>query len=79
MSLICCAIAERFKTKLEGVDQFMAAHFAQRWNINADLYCESIERQRIYLSHILQLPESQVLDQLRRGAPVRPGRITISP
>lgn len=67
-------IAERFKTKLDGVDRFMGAHFAQRWNIDADLYYESIERQRDYLCHILQMPESQVLEQLRRGGMVKPDR-----
>jgi hypothetical protein len=58
---------ERLKTQLDAVDRFMISHFTARWNINKNLYHEEIERQKNYLQKILQIPDADPRDFLRRG------------
>lgn len=60
-------VAERLKTKLGATDRFMRSHFAARWNIDKNLYHEEIERQKNYLRKILEIPNADPRDYLRRG------------
>jgi len=50
-------VAQRIKTTLDSSDRFMSPHFAGRWNTNADLYYEAIEKQKQFLIRILELPD----------------------
>lgn len=59
-------VDDRFKNKLNGVERFMKAHFASRWNINRDLYRVSIENAKQYLSAILKKEDSELFEHLRR-------------
>ncbi|MGD2272929.1 MAG: hypothetical protein PVI06_21205 [Desulfobacterales bacterium] len=60
-------VAERLKTKLGATDRFMRSHFAARWNVDKNLYHEEIERQKNYLCKILEIPDADPRDYLRRG------------
>ena len=62
---------ERLRTTLGGVDRFMRPHFASRWGIDRDLYREAIQRQRDYLAKILEIPDADPRDYLRRGGIVK--------
>jgi len=59
-------IARRIATVLDATDRFMHSHFASRWNINANLYQRAIEKQRDYLQQILEIPDSDPRDHLKR-------------
>jgi len=59
-------VAQHFKTTLDDTDMFMSSHFVSRWGIQANLYHVAIERQRNYLCTILELPNSDPLDHLKR-------------
>jgi hypothetical protein len=60
-------IAQRLKTALGATDRFMNSHFASRWEIHVNLYHVAIERQRAYLRQILEIPDSDPRDHLKRG------------
>jgi len=59
-------IAQRLKTALGATDRFMNSHFASRWEIHVNLYHVAIERQRAYLRQILEIPDSDPCDHLKR-------------
>ncbi len=59
-------VSQRLKTVLDGVDRFLAPHFASRWNIRVNLYDEAIRNQQDYLNKILEHPDSDPRDFLRR-------------
>ena len=59
-------IARRIATTLDATDRFMHSHFASRWNINKNLYQQAIEKQRDYLQQILEIPDSDPRDHLKR-------------
>jgi len=59
-------IARRIATTLDGTDRFMTSHFASRWHINANLYQKAIEKQRDYLQQILEIPDSDPRNHLKR-------------
>ncbi len=59
--------AQRLETVLDGTDRFMISHFAGRWNINANLYLEAIEKQKNYLKQILKAQDFDPRDHLKRG------------
>jgi hypothetical protein len=59
-------IAQRLKTALGATDRFMNSHFASRWEIHVNLYHVAIERQRAYLRQILEIPDSDPRDHLKR-------------
>jgi hypothetical protein len=59
-------ITQRIETQLDGTDRFMSSHFASRWDIHKNLYHEAIERQKNYLLQILEMPDSDPLDHLKR-------------
>lgn len=58
---------QRLETVLDGTDRFMILHFARRWNINANLYHEAIEKQKNYLKRILKAQDFDPRDHLKRG------------
>ncbi|MEE8553958.1 MAG: hypothetical protein V3S72_11715 [Desulfobacterales bacterium] len=60
-------IAQRFETVLDATDRFMSLHLTSRWDIQEDLYHESIEKQKKYLQQILEITDSDPLGNLRRG------------
>ena len=64
-------IDQRLEMNLQGVDRFMTSHFKRRWNIGEDLYRTAIDKQRQYLLEILDAPETEVFDQLKRGGITR--------
>lgn len=60
-------IGQRLEMILSPLHRYMALHFESRWNLNADLYQEAIERQKDYLFRILNLRGSDPLQCLRRA------------
>ena len=60
-------IAQRLKTALDATYRFMNSHFASRWELHVNLYHVAIERQRAYLRQILEIPDSDPRDHLKRG------------
>jgi hypothetical protein len=64
-------VAKRMEELLDRLDQFITSHFLSRWNINKNLYQEAIERQKIYLQQILDKPDSDPRDQLKRAGIVK--------
>ena len=67
-------VAERLGTILVKVDKFMASHFVVRWDISSNLYQEAIERQKKYLHQILDTPDLDPRDQLKRAGIVKKDR-----
>ena len=64
-------VAERLGTILVKVDKFMTSHFVVRWDISSNLYQEAIERQQKYLHQILDTPDLDPRDQLKRAGIVQ--------
>ena len=64
-------VTERLDTILDKVDRFMTSHFVLRWDISSNLYHEAIERQRNYLHQILDRPDLDPRDQLKRSGIVQ--------
>ncbi len=60
-------IENRLNKTLDNTDRFMSAHFVARWNIETDLYQESIEKQKNYLLKVLSDPTSELRKRLRRN------------
>ena len=60
-------VEKRLETILDKADRFMTSHFVSRWNIHSNLYEEAMERQKNYLQQILNIPDSDPREQLRRG------------
>lgn len=60
-------ITQRLKTTLDATDRHMRSHFLSRWGIRADLYHIAIENQRNYLRKILEIPNSDPRDHLKRS------------
>ena len=64
-------VTKRLETILDKVDKFMTSHFVSRWDIFANLYQEAIERQKKYLHQILDTPDLDPRDQLKRAGIVK--------
>lgn len=60
-------VEKRLETILDKADRFMTSHFVSRWNIQSNLYKEAMERQKNYLQQILNIPDSDPREQLKRG------------
>lgn len=56
----------RLRTVLDGTDRFLATHFAVRWRIPCDLYRVSIDNQKRYLTKIINRPDRDHRDFLKR-------------
>ncbi len=61
----------RLTREFDGVDRLMRVHFKARWDIDRNLYAESIERQIQYLVKILDEDRDNYRNRLRRGGLVR--------
>jgi len=57
---------KRLSRELSGVNKYMRYHFKARWNLDRDLYMESLERQMAYLNFILDNHEKEYRRYLRR-------------
>jgi len=44
----------------------MISHFLSRWNLPRNLYREAIDRQKNYLIKILNMPDTDPRDHLKR-------------
>ena len=60
-------VAQRIKTTLDSNDRFMYPHFARRWNAQADLYHEAIEKQKQFLAKIIKLPDFNPKEHFNRN------------
>ena len=60
-------VEKRLENIFDRADRFMTSHFVSRWNIHSNLYEEAMERQKEYLQQILNIPDSDPREQLRRG------------
>ena len=60
-------IDRRLETMLDAVDRFMYSHFAMRHDIHTNLYHEAIEKHKNYLRQLLEMPDSDPRDYLKRG------------
>lgn len=59
-------ISERLEAMHLDIDRFLISHFASRWKIEENLYDKAIQRQKQYLQHILEIPDSDPIDHLKR-------------
>lgn len=58
----------RFSTELGQVDRYLKDHFRVRWGIDRDLDREAVEKNLKYLRHILENPEKDYRQFLKRGS-----------
>ena len=58
---------KKFESELGNINKYMIYHFKERFNIDKDLYIESIEKNIEYLKYILENHEKDYRDYLRRG------------
>jgi hypothetical protein len=61
----------RMETDFGNVQEYMRPHFAVRWNLDRDLYRESMQRNAEYLERMILNAEDRYRDHLRRGGLVR--------
>ena len=59
-------IAWRLKTTLDAIDRFMSSHFTLRWSIKENLYHVAIEKQKKHLRKIMEIPNSDPRNHLKR-------------
>ena len=59
---------ERFRNEFGNVDRYMVNHFRNRWNIDSNIYEESIEKNINYLKYILKASQKDIYHSLRRNA-----------
>ena len=57
----------RFENDLGNVNRYMISHFQHRWNIERNIYNESIEKNINYLKYILKSNSKNLHDCLRRN------------
>ncbi len=57
----------RFEKDLSDVNRYMVGHFQDRWNIQRNIYNESIEKNINYLKYILKSNYKNLRDCLRRN------------
>ncbi len=60
-------VDKRLKIMLAASDCFLDAHFKFRWNVFPNPYRQSIENQHAYLKKILDIPDSDPREHLRRA------------
>lgn len=59
---------ERFRRDFGSVNHYMVSHFKSRWNIDSNVYEESIEKNINYLKCILKASQKDIYHSLRRNA-----------
>ena len=60
-------VQQRLEKKLDGLDQLLHLHFKSRWNIDSDLYRDSITLNFTYLEKLLQDSKENYRSKLKRG------------
>ncbi len=60
-------ITQRFKNAFDQADALMARHFEDRWQVSENLYRVAIRKHKDYLAKIVQLPEVDLLQKLKRN------------
>ena len=60
-------VQQRLEEKLDGLDQLLHLHFKSRWNIDSDLYRDSITLNFTYLEKLLQDSKENYRSKLKRG------------
>jgi len=58
---------KRLDGELGGVAGYMLYHFRDRWNIDADMYAVTMQRNRAYLQFLLDEHPHDYRNYLRRG------------
>jgi hypothetical protein len=61
------ATVKRFENELGGVNVYMRDHFKARWDIDNDLYLDTIEKQMVYLRAVLERSDGNYRTFFRRG------------
>ncbi|MFC1586313.1 hypothetical protein ACFL5V_12265, partial [Fibrobacterota bacterium] len=64
-------IKKRLDDELSGVYKYLARHFKERWDMDADLYTWYLDKNIDYLKYILGDHESKHRDHLKRGGIVQ--------
>ena len=59
---------ERFEKEFGGVIRYMRHHFRERWDIDANVYEDSIEKNINYLKFVLKSSQKDIYHSLRRNA-----------
>ena len=57
---------QRLANTLDNTSRFMIPHFKKRWDIDSNLYIESLSRQRDYLKKVLADDSKSVYKELKR-------------
>ena len=57
----------RFENEFGNVSRFMTHHFKDRWNIDGNVYEESIEKNINYLKFVLKTSQKNIYHSLRRN------------
>ena len=57
---------KRFIDEMGNLDRYMIFHFKARWNIERDLYLETIEKNMDYLKHIMGSNKTAYYEHLKR-------------
>ena len=58
---------QRFAKTLDDTSRYMVPHFKERWDVDSNLYMESLNRQRTFLEKILADVSRSVYDELKRS------------
>jgi hypothetical protein len=61
----------RFDKVLDNTSRYMVPHFQQRWDIQTNLYIESLNKQHNYLKKILRDEGKSIYEELKRGKIVK--------
>jgi hypothetical protein len=62
---------KRVQRLLDKHDEYLTAHFRNRWDIDENLYRTAIENQRKYLEKIVAVPDADPRDYLKRRGVVQ--------
>jgi len=67
----CEIIQQRLSTEMGYSPDFMRNHFRHRWNMDRDLYTESVVKNITYLKYLMDCCRRNYRDMLRRGGIVK--------
>ncbi len=59
-------VDNRLNTTLASTDRFLDAHFKFRWKVTSNPYRQSIDNQHAYLERVLEMPDTDPREHLRR-------------
>ena len=61
------SVKQRLATDLDNMHRFMRHHFRLRWDMDSDLYMESVERNLAYLDELITNHQKDYRQRLKRG------------